>query len=105
MVLVESVATWPARLRVANFLLVTLDSQREAGGAIRGWTHETVADRLGCTRQTVTEVLDEFAREGWIRVERKRVSVIDRRALEQVIGGGLTTMQARPPKSSAVPTG
>src|SRR5215510_2079983 len=74
MVLVESVATWPARLRVANFLLGDRDRQRGAGTAVKeGWTHESIADRLGCTRQTVTEALNEFARKGWIRVQRKRV--------------------------------
>src|SRR5499426_2296960 len=90
MVLVESVATWPARLRVANFLLADRERQQGAGAAVRaGWTHETIADRLGCTRQTVTEALNEFARKGWIRVQRKRVSVIDRPALERLISAEL----------------
>jgi CRP-like cAMP-binding protein len=99
MVQVESVATWPARLRVANFLLVNQNRQREARearearGAVEGWTHEGVADRLGCTRQTVTEALNEFARKGWIRVERKRVSLLDRHALERLIGAEFTTIQ------------
>jgi CRP/FNR family cyclic AMP-dependent transcriptional regulator len=103
MVLVESVATWPARLRVANFLLADRDRQRGAGAAVKvGWTHESIADRLGCTRQTVTEALSEFARKGWIRVERKRVTVTDRHALERLISAELTTMQARPRTSRAV---
>ena len=64
-VLVESVATWPARLRLANFLLADRERQLGAGAAApEGWTHETRADRLGCTRQTVTEALNEFARRG-----------------------------------------
>jgi CRP-like cAMP-binding protein len=104
MVLVESVATLPARLRVANFLLADRDRQRAAGPAVKeGWTHESIADRLGCTRQTVTEALNEFARKGWIRVERKRVSVIDRHALVRLVGAELTTMEARPRRSRAVP--
>jgi CRP-like cAMP-binding protein len=103
MVLVESVATLPARLRVANFLLANRDRQRAAGAAVKeGWTHESIADRLGCTRQTVTEALNEFGRKGWIRVERKRVSVIDRQALERLVSAELTTMQARPRRSRAV---
>jgi CRP-like cAMP-binding protein len=101
MVQVESVATLPARLRVANFLLVNEDRQR---GAVEGWTHESAADRLGCTRQTVTEVLNEFARKGWIRVERKRVSLVDRRALERLIGVELTTTPVGPRKPRNVPT-
>src|SRR5262249_50074902 len=84
MVLVESVATWPARLRVANFLLATRGRPGTARAA--GWTHESSADRLGCARQTVTKTLNEFARAGWIRVERKRVFVIDHRALERLVG-------------------
>jgi CRP-like cAMP-binding protein len=103
MVLVESVATWPARLRVANFLLADRDRQQGAGAAVKeGWTHESIADRLGCTRQTVTEALNEFARQGWIRVQRKRVTVIDRRALARLVSGELTTMQAPPRTSKAV---
>jgi CRP-like cAMP-binding protein len=101
MVQVESVATLPARLRVANFLLVNQDRQR---GAVEGWTHESAADRLGCTRQTVTEALNEFARQGWIRVERKRVSLIDRHALERLIGAELTTTPVSPRKPTNVPT-
>jgi len=84
MVLVESVATWPARLRVANFLLASRGRPGTAGAA--GWTHEGIADLLGCARQTVTRALDEFARAGWIRVERKRIVLIDRRALERLVG-------------------
>src|SRR5215831_11377651 len=94
MVLVESVATWPARLRVANFLLAKPGRPGTAGAA--GWTHESIADQLGCARQTVTKALNEFARAGWIRVERKRVFVIDHRALERLVG---TTSAATPEHS------
>jgi len=98
MVLVESVATQPARLRVANFLLA--DRGRQQGPVREGWTHEAIADRLGCTRQTVTEALNEFARKGWVRVQRKRVSIIDPRALERLVRTELTTLETRPRKSS-----
>src|SRR5215813_11761160 len=84
MVLVESVATWPTRLRVANFLLANPGRPGTAEAA--GWTHEGIADVLGCARQTVTRTLNEFARAGWIRVERKRILVIDHRALERLVG-------------------
>jgi len=94
MVLVESVATWPARLRVANFLLANRGRPGTTGAA--GWTHESIADLLGCARQTVTKTLNEFARAGWIRVERKRVFVIDHRALERLVG---TTSAPTPERS------
>jgi CRP-like cAMP-binding protein len=103
MVLVESVATWPARLRIANFLLADRDRQQATGAAVKeGWTHERIADRLGCTRQTVTEALNEFARKRWVRVERKRVIVIDRRALERLVSAELTTVEPRPRTPRAV---
>ena len=101
MVQVESVATLPVRLRVANFLLVNHDRQR---GTVEGWTHESAADRLGCTRQTVTEALNEFARKGWIRVERKRVALIDRLALERLIGAEVVMTPVGHRKSRNVPT-
>src|SRR5262245_20373885 len=44
MVLVESVATWPARLRVANFLLADQDRHQGARVVKEGWTHESIAD-------------------------------------------------------------
>jgi CRP/FNR family transcriptional regulator, cyclic AMP receptor protein len=103
MVLVESVATWPSRLRVANFLLANRERQQGVGAtAGEGWTHERIADRLGCARQTVTEALNEFARKGWIRVQRKRVSVMDRDALERLVNTEFTMTQAHPGKARAV---
>jgi len=93
MVLVESVSTWPAPLRVANFLLADRDRRgAESTEAREGWTHESIADRLGCTRQTVTRALNEFARNGWVRVQRKRVIVVDRHALERLVSGELWTV-------------
>jgi CRP/FNR family transcriptional regulator, cyclic AMP receptor protein len=90
MVLVESVATWPVRLRVANFLLANRDSQERQGPVVKqGWTHETIADLLGCTRQTVTEALNEFARAGWIRVQRRRIVLLDPLALHRILAAGV----------------
>jgi CRP-like cAMP-binding protein len=66
MVLVESVATLPARLRVANFLLASRDGHTG------------------------------------IHIERKRVFVIDRHALERLVGAELTTIETRPRRSRAV---
>jgi len=94
MVLVESVATWPVPLRVANFLLANRGRPGMAGAV--DWTHESIADLLGCARQTVTKTLNEFARAGWIRVERKRIFVMDYGALERLVG---TTSAPTPERS------
>jgi len=101
MVLVESVATWPSHLRVANFLLANRERQQRVGAMVgEGWTHERIADRLGCARQTVTEALNEFARKGWIRIQRKRVAVIDRNALERLVNTEFTMTQAAHPRKA-----
>jgi CRP/FNR family transcriptional regulator, cyclic AMP receptor protein len=93
MVLVESVATLPARLRVANFLLAHRGGRGPEGAA--GWTHESIADVLGCARQTVTKTLNEFTRARWIRVERKRVFVINQGALKRLVDTASATTHGR----------
>jgi CRP-like cAMP-binding protein len=97
MVLVESVATWPVRLRVANFLLANRHLHERQGTVVKqGWTHETIADLLGCTRQTVTEALNEFARAGWIRVQRKRIALLDPLALHRLLAAGFDVPAGAP---------
>src|SRR5262249_40585913 len=94
MVLVESVATWPARLRVANFLLATRGRPGTAGAA--GWTHGGLAEPLGGARQTGAQALNQVARAGWVRAARKRIFVMDYRALERLVG---TTSAPTPERS------
>jgi len=73
----------------------TQSSPSPASAPAAGWTHESIADLLGCARQTVTKTLNEFARAGWIRVERKRVFVIDHHALERLVGPTSAPMPER----------
>jgi len=93
MVLVESVATWPARLRVANFLLAHRGGRGPESAT--GWAHESIADVLGCARQTVTKTLNEFTRARWNRVECKHVFVINQGALERLVDTASATTARR----------
>jgi CRP-like cAMP-binding protein len=73
--------------RIARLLL---DFAEESGsGTIeKPVTHQTIAQMIGASRETVSRAMREFQDAGWITVERRRISVADRPAL-------LTRAQAR----------
>ncbi|HWZ60878.1 MAG TPA: Crp/Fnr family transcriptional regulator [Gemmatimonadaceae bacterium] len=73
--------------RIARLLL---DFAEEAGSDTidKPLTHQTIAQMIGASRETVSRAMREFQDAGWIGVERRRISVTDRSAL-------LTRAQAR----------
>lgn len=63
--------------RIAAFLL------REArGDKLEGLRHEDIAETLGVFRETVTESLDELKKASIIKIERRRIIIVDRAGLE-----------------------
>src|SRR3954453_17438196 len=46
-------------------------------------THQTIAQMIGASRETVSRAMKEFQEEGLIRVERRRIAVANRDALEK----------------------
>lgn len=68
--------------RIARLLLDLAD---EAGSdAIdKPLTHQTIAQMIGASRETVSRAMKEFQDAGLITVERRRISVGDREALEK----------------------
>lgn len=46
-------------------------------------THQTIAGMIGATRETVSRALRDFQDEGWISVERRRITVTDPDALRR----------------------
>jgi CRP/FNR family cyclic AMP-dependent transcriptional regulator len=46
-------------------------------------THQTIAQMIGASRETVSRAMKEFQEEGLIRVERRKIAVADRGALEK----------------------
>jgi CRP/FNR family transcriptional regulator, cyclic AMP receptor protein len=66
--------------RIARLLL---DFSEEAGGGTidKPLTHQTIAQMIGASRETVSRAMREFQDAGWIGVERRRISVTDRAAL------------------------
>jgi CRP/FNR family cyclic AMP-dependent transcriptional regulator len=54
------------------------------GSRVDGVTHEELARRIGVYRETVTNVLDEMKSERMIEVGRKRVRILNKRALGEL---------------------
>ena len=67
--------------RIARLLL---DAAREAGGALieRRLTHQTIAQMIGASRETVSRAMREFQERGLITVVRRQISIADRASLE-----------------------
>ncbi len=47
-------------------------------------THQRLADDLGTTREVVSRTLESFQESGILRLGRKRIEILDRRALDRV---------------------
>ncbi|MCD7857546.1 MAG: Crp/Fnr family transcriptional regulator [Clostridiales bacterium] len=74
--------------RVASFLLTetgTDNPDKEITGQCLPYTHDEIAMCLGLARPTVSQVLKEFERKGYVRCAYGRVYVLDRAALEQAV--------------------
>ena len=67
------------RARLARFLLG--HGVAEGGPPVR-WTHQEIAAQIGTVREVVSRTMRSFVREGLIRVERHRILVVDRVALD-----------------------
>jgi CRP/FNR family transcriptional regulator len=47
-------------------------------------THQALADELGSLREIVSRLLKNFAEQGWVRVGREYIEVIDRTGLSRI---------------------
>lgn len=67
--------------RIARLLL---DMADEAGANTieKSLTHQTIAQMIGASRETVSRAMKDFQDAGWISVERRRISLSNRDALE-----------------------
>lgn len=68
--------------RIARMLL---DAADEGGGPLieKPLTHQTIAQIIGASRETVSRAMREFQDSGWISTERRRIRLTDRAALEK----------------------
>jgi CRP/FNR family transcriptional regulator, cyclic AMP receptor protein len=64
-------------------LLLDLSQESSNGTIDKPLTHQTIAQMIGASRETVSRAMKEFQQEGLIRVERRRIAVANRDALEK----------------------
>src|ERR671921_2591739 len=67
--------------RIARLLL---DAADDAGGdrLAKPLTHQTIAQMIGASRETVSRAMGEFQEAGGVTVERRTIQLTDRAALE-----------------------
>jgi CRP/FNR family cyclic AMP-dependent transcriptional regulator len=64
-------------------LLLDLSAESSTATIEKPLTHQTIAQMIGASRETVSRAMKEFQQEGLIRVERRRIAVANRDALEK----------------------
>jgi CRP-like cAMP-binding protein len=67
--------------RIARLLL---DLAEESGSStiVKPLTHQTIAQMIGASRETVSRAMKDFQDANWVTVERRRITLSDRVALE-----------------------
>jgi len=81
--MVESLSLHTVRSRLARFLI----EYAEGSAVRRRWTQEEIAGQIGTVREMVGRTLHAFEDEGWVRRERGRLVVVDRKALDHEAEG------------------
>lgn len=76
MQLVEEVAFRKLDQRLAALLL--------GKGRLLHVTHQQLADELGSVREMVSRLLKGFAEQGWVKLGREQIEILDPAALRQV---------------------
>ncbi|RYJ04452.1 MAG: Crp/Fnr family transcriptional regulator [Acetobacteraceae bacterium] len=74
-------AAHPLRARLARWLLVALDRAAPGSGGRLALTQEFIAVMLGVRRATVGDALLAFQAEGFVRLQRGGLVILDRKAL------------------------
>ncbi len=68
--------------RIARLLLDAAD-EAKSDRLAKPLTHQTIAQMIGASRETVSRAMVEFQDSGWIAVERRTIRLVDRPALEK----------------------
>lgn len=90
---ISYLAFFDTKLRITNLLLDlgTNFGREEKGGILIDWslTHQQVAQMVGVNRESASRVLQDLQREGVIRIESRRIRILQPHLLSS-IGHGST---------------
>lgn len=88
---IEQLSAYPVEQRVASVLLQLADKlgQDRSGEVLiqMPLSRQDIADMTGAKVETVSRVMSEFRRSGWIESGRRWISVVDRDALTGIAEG------------------
>jgi len=79
--LLEDVTFKGVTARLASLLFRLM---KEQGPVIAGYTHQALADTIGTYRETTTQTLGRFKKQGLIRIGRKRLQILDVEGLKEI---------------------
>lgn len=68
----------------ARLASLVLDLTPRQTALIVGLTHKDLAERVGTSRETATQMLNELKADGLIQIGRKRILVLDRQGLQDI---------------------
>jgi CRP/FNR family cyclic AMP-dependent transcriptional regulator len=68
----------------ARLASLVLDLTPRQTSLIVGLTHKDLAERVGTSRETATQMLNELKADGLIQIGRKRILVLDRKGLQGI---------------------
>lgn len=68
--------------RIAR-LLLDLAEEANSNTIDKPLTHQTIAQMIGASRETVSRAMKDFQDANWVMIERRRITLADRNALEQ----------------------
>ncbi len=74
-----------ADVKVARFICRRLSASRQTEGTapIVAYTQEVIADVLGLSRWSVNRVLSKFKENGWLRIERGKIVILEAEAIRR----------------------
>jgi CRP/FNR family transcriptional regulator, global nitrogen regulator len=88
---IESLLHREVSVRLATLLLNLSDRLGEDDGADTvlnmRLTHQDLANMIASTREAVSKVMSEFQREGLVRVQNRRVAILNKEALAERASG------------------
>lgn len=88
-----------AEARVATFLLDLSDRHRWQGRSALSLAlqmkRRDIANYLGLKIETVCRVLTAFACDGILRIEKRRIEIVDARGLRRIASGGMQATRPR----------